>query len=137
MLMCLIDSVMEHPEVKSTLDTRVEHCDELRRNWQQKVKEFKEHEKQLMNDRIVREAAIQAGETLNKEEEEPEPKLEIPQKLLEGSEKGAFGAEERQRKIDDLMDQHARAHSQWEKKVEHRQKQEEREEDKRILEEKR
>jgi hypothetical protein len=141
MLMCLVDTVMDHPDVKTTIDSRIEHCDELRRTWLQKQKEFKEQEKQIINDKILRAsqnqaAAASVAEDQSKEEQEPEPQLEIPPELLEET-KDRHEAEERQRKIDEIEAAHKRAHAQWEKRQHARQREEEKEEEKRALDEKR
>jgi hypothetical protein len=137
MLICLLDTVMDHPDVKSTIDTRIEHCDELRRMWMVKQKEFKEQEKQMMNERIWRASQSQASaEDQVKEEQEPAPELEIPSELLETT-KDKREEEERLNKIDDIEAAHKRAYAQWEKRQQARQREEDREEEKRAHDERR
>lgn len=82
MLKCLVDSVMDHPHVKSMIDHRVDHVSELKQRWAQQQKEFKDTEKQMLVDKMAREANQLTAAGEGDDEADSRPMLEIPDELL-------------------------------------------------------
>ena len=136
MLKCLVDSVMDHPHVKSMIDHRVDHVSELKQRWAQQQKEFKDTEKQMLVDKMAREANQLAAAGEADDEADSRPMLEIPDELLNEL-PGEKENQERLKKIDGIQSAHERLLSQWEKKKQTRDREEERIEEKLQQDEKR